>query len=87
MPATTTRQPAPAAVPAAAAQHVIDAPRPVLSYHRPSPHPRPALPQRPAPSSPSASRHSSHARLCFHPRQTPLHRGCAGWASPVEAGA
>ena len=87
MPATTTRQPAPAAVPAAAAQHVIDAPRPVLSHHRPSPHPRPALPQHPAPSSPSASRHSSHAPLSFHPRQTPLHRGCAGWASPVEAGA
>ena len=68
-----------------AGHHVIDDARPVPSYYRPFPHPRPAFPQPPSPSNPSTSQLVIQPPYLFHPGQTPLHRGCADWASPVEA--
>ncbi len=69
-----------------AGHHVIDDARPVPSCYRPFPHPRPAFPQPPSPSIPSTSESVTRPPHLFHPGQTPLHRGCARWASPVEAG-
>ena len=85
MPATTSIQRASTAVRAATAERVIDGPRPVASNHRPCPHPYHTFSELPSASNSSACRQSSHARVSFHPLQTPLHRGCAGWASPSEA--
>lgn len=52
--------------------------RPAPSSHHDSVLHPPIPPTEPAPSIASPSPIPS-------PRQTPLHRGCAGWASPVEA--
>ena len=85
MAATASRQPA-----CTAAEHPVDDDaRPVLSQDRHSPRPRPAPPQPLSPfdshASSSSARPVSHAPSSFQPGQTPLHRGCAGWVSPVEA--
>ncbi len=85
MPATTSRQPAWTSVGCEAVHQAVDDTRPVLSQHRPSPHPRPALPPHPSPSNSPNSSWTSQPPYPFHPEQTPLHRGCVGWASPVEA--
>ncbi len=89
MSATISRHSAPAAARSGAAYNVGKDSRPVPSQHRPLLYPGPGLPQPRslfnASTSPSPSRHLSRAPASFHPRQTPLHRGCAGWASPVEA--
>ena len=94
MSATTSSKPAWAAVRTVGAADIVGHVRPASSHHRRSPHPRPALPQPPSPSNPTAPPSpsnptpspapSSPLRSPVHPRQTPLHRGCAGRASPVE---
>lgn len=62
--------------------------RPALSQHHPSSH-LPNLPHDPHPihhAHPTNPTTPSPSRLTLaNPRQTPLHRGCSGWASPVEA--
>jgi len=83
----TARQPARAAAGPQAANRNGALSEPVLSHACPFSH-RPR-PQPPLPTSHSfPSRPSSQLlfRLlsAFHPQQTPLHRGCAGWALPVE---
>ncbi len=85
MPAPTPRQPARTSVGCEAAHQVIDDTRPVLSQHRPSPHPRPALPPHRSPFNSPNRPWTSHPPYPIHSWQTPLHRGCVGWASPVEA--
>jgi hypothetical protein len=67
---------------------VVNLPEPVPSHSCPSPH-RPSLPHPPLPvalsiPSPSSSLLVSHPPSVCLPGQTPLHRGCSGWASPVE---
>ena len=73
-----------------AVKHFVTLPGPVASHRRPFPHrlslPRPHLPA--SPLTPS----TNHNHAAFHlpfprpsQRQTPLHRGCSEWASPVEA--
>ena len=79
--------------PRTAARHrrgecVVDLPVPVSSHRRSLPdHPSlPHLPLHDITSVPSrsSSRLVSPPRSLSLPGQTPLHRGCAGWASPVE---
>ncbi len=60
----------------------------VLSQHRPSPNPCPALPRPPSPANPpngpSTAQPVTQPPNPFHPWQTPLHQGCAEGASPDQ---
>ena len=88
MPSTTLTRPGRAGARGGAAHRIGEDARPVSSQHH-FRHPRPALTHPPLPishpiPSPSSSRPVSHSPSSLLSGQTPLHRGCAGWAPPVE---
>lgn len=63
------------------AQRVANVPAPIPSHTIPNHH-HPNLHHHPHPTHPTTTPSPSPSS---HSPQTPLHRGCSGWASPVEA--
>jgi hypothetical protein len=90
MPATTSRNPGRAVANGGVDFRIVEDSRPVLASQQRFPYPRPAIARPSLPishpiPSPSSSRPVSHPPSSLLPQQTPLHRGCAGLSSPVEA--